>query len=161
LLHGVVQFNLTGLPDHSFLTSATLRLFKQGDQLDPDQEDAWSVQLIETTGDILGTATFTTVHEATLLATLVPTWTTAQLDADAPGAAYTLSPDTIDDLNDGILRHDYLTFRLEGAVSGESSMAWDTGFLQDPDSLGVCAKPQLLLTYDLRHVYYLPTMRKE
>jgi len=149
--HGVFQFDLTGLPSNIYLTSAQVRLFKQQDVLDAGQADTWSCKLIDFTGDLFVNATITNLLNATIRDTMIPTWTTAQLVADAPGTAYTLTPSDITVYNPGGCRPSYLTFRMDGATTGDSIMSWDTGFRQDLGSIGVCYKPQLTFTYT-----YLP-----
>jgi hypothetical protein len=59
------------------------------------------------------------------------------------------NPGEIAYFNPGGHRANLLTFRLDGATTGDDIMSWDTGFRQDIGSLGVCYKPQLKITYDL------------
>ncbi len=146
--HGVFQFCLDSLPANAYITSAQVVIFKQADFLDGAQADIWSCNLINFFGDLSSTATYANIHGASVLATLNPTWTTAQLIANAPGTMYTLTPNAGDiaDFNPGGFRADKLTFRMDGATTGDSIMSWDTGFRQDLGSLGVCYRPQLIIT---------------
>jgi hypothetical protein len=150
--HGVFQFDLSDLPADAYLTDAQIVLFKQTDALDPGQADTWSANLINFSGEINAATTFADVHDAAILTALSPTWTTAQLVADAPGVAYTLAPAGPGDVasfNPGGVRPDRLTFRMDGATTGDSIVSWDTGYRQDLGSLSVCYKPQLTFTYTL------------
>jgi hypothetical protein len=149
--HGVFQFVLTDLPCYAYIRTVQVVLWKQADQFDDLQADTWSCNLIKFFGDIYDTATYENIHNAEILTTLTPTWTTAQLDADAPGTQYTLglaAPLDIVKFNPKGSRAVRLTFRLDGAVTGDDIMSWDTGYRQDIGSLGVCYKPQLIITYD-------------
>jgi hypothetical protein len=150
--HGIFQFDLTGLPCDARIRSVQIILFKQQDVLDAGQADTWSCNLIDFNGDLLLNGTVSNLLNAPVLTTLTPTWTTAQLIADAPGTAYVLTLNTPSDLmyfNPGQSAKDYLTFRLDGATTGDTIMSWDTGYRQDLGSIGVCYKPQLIITYDL------------
>jgi len=145
--HGVFQFDLSALPANAYIMSAQVTIFKQADFLDPLQADTWSCNLIDYTGDLFATATYAGIHGAGILATLTPTWTTATLIADASGTMYILTPPSMSGFNPGGVRASLLTFRLDGATTGDSIMSWDTGFRQDLGSLGVCYRPQLTITY--------------
>jgi hypothetical protein len=147
--NGFFQFDLGAIPADATLTSAQVVLFKQDDQLDIGQADVWSCNLISFTTDISDTGTITNVHNAQVWATMSPTWTTVQLDADAPATAYWLTPAPSDlaYFNPGGYRADRLTFRMDGATTGDSIFSWDTGYRQDLGSLGVCCKPMLLVDY--------------
>lgn len=145
--HGIFQFDLSALPANAYITSAQVTIFKQADQLDAGQADTWSCNLINYTGDLFTTATYAGIHGASILAQLTPTWTTATLIADASGTMYTLTPPSMSGFNPGGVRASLLTFRLDGATTGDSIMSWDTGFRQDFGSLGVCYRPQLTITY--------------
>jgi hypothetical protein len=148
--HGVFQFDLTSLPTDVYITSVQLIIFKHDDQLNPNQQDVWSSNLIDFDDDLRSVGTYQNVHNAPVLVTMSPTWSSAQLESDAPGTAY---PQTISDRDDLAYfnpdghRADRLTFRLDGAATGSSVMSWDTGYRQDLGSLGVCYKPALTITY--------------
>lgn len=147
--HGVMQFDLTFLPENAKITSAQLEFFKQDDQL--VGSDTWSCNLIDyqydvwdrynTIGDI-----YSEIHSAPIQKTIA-SWTTAELFGHAPGQlySYTLTQDQVDALNE----YDYPTFRFDGATTGDTIMSWDTGFRQDLGSLGVCYKPKLIITYEI------------
>jgi hypothetical protein len=145
---GVFQFDLTGLPSNAYINSVQIVIFKQEDRLDPAQADSWSCKLIDFNGDLYQSGSYDKIHAAPILVTLSPTWTTVQLHADTPGAAYMLSladPNDIAHFNPGGFRADRLTFRLDGATTGKSTLSWDTGYRQDLGSLGVCYKPKLAI----------------
>jgi hypothetical protein len=150
--HGIFQFDLRALPCKARITSVQVVLFKQQDQLDAGQADIWSCNLIDFGGDLYLNGTVSSLLNASVLATLTPTWTTAQLIADAPGTQYTLTVANLSDLayfNRGGCANSFLTFRMDGATTGETIMSWDAGYRQDLGSIGVCYKPQLIITYDL------------
>jgi hypothetical protein len=149
--NGVFQFSLSNLPPKSYIQSVQVVIFKQADQLDSGQSDTWSCNLIDFSGDLYLTGTVDNILNAPILCTLTPTWTTAQLLADGSGTMYTLTisdPSQLTLFNKSGCANTLLTFRLEGATTGDSIMSWDTGFRQDLGSLGVCYKPQLIITYD-------------
>ena len=149
--HGVFQFVLTDLPCYAYITSVQVVIWKQADQLDGGQADTWSCNLIKYFGDLNPTVTYDTLHNAEVLTTMTPTWTTAQLLADAPGTQYVLTladPNDIVHFNPKQSRAIRLTFRMDGATTGDSIMSWDAGYRQDLGSIGVCYKPQLIITYD-------------
>jgi len=153
--HGVFQFNLAGLPCNAFIRSIQVVIYKQADYIDTGQADTWSCNLINFQKDLYVYGTYDEIHNAPILTTLTPTWTSVQLAADAPGTAYTLmlaAPGDFMYLNPGKRRANVLTFRMDGATSGDSIISWDTGYRQDLGSLGVCYKPQLIITYDLSGV---------
>lgn len=147
LRHGVFQFDLSGLPAGAKITSAQIKIFKQADFLDAGQPDTWSCNLIDFSEDLFASGTYSTIHNASIVDT-VSSWTTAELLADAPGTVYTLLPST-SALNEMLGKGGLLTFRLDGATSGDSLMSWDTGYRQDAGSLSVCYKPQLIISYTL------------
>jgi hypothetical protein len=150
--HGIFQYNLSSLPCEARIKSVEIILFKQDDQFEDMQTNTWSCNLIDFKKDLYMYGNYNDLHNAPTLLTLSPTWTTAQLDSDAPGTMYSLtlaSPGEIAYFNPGGHRANLLTFRLDGATTGDDIMSWDTGFRQDIGSLGVCYKPQLKITYDL------------
>jgi len=146
--HGIFQFDLSSLPLNAYIRSAQITIFKQDEQLDPTQADTWSANLINFQTDVATNATFNNIHNALALETL-QTWTTAQLNAGGPGTAYTFSANNIELYNPSGCRANFLTLRMDGATTGDSIFSWDTGFRQDLGSIGVCYKPQLVITYDL------------
>jgi hypothetical protein len=149
--HGIFQFVLTDLPCRAYIKSVQVVLWKQADQFDDMQADTWSCNLIKYFADLPGNATYDNIHNADILLTMTPTWTTAQLAADGPYTQYTLTlPDPLDIIyfNPKGSRAVRLTFRMDGATAGDDIMSWDTGYRQDIGSLGVCYKPQLIITYD-------------
>ena len=148
---GIFQFVLTSLPENAKITSAQVSFFKEEDQL--AGSDTWSCNLISYPYDVWNRFNsigdiYSEIHSASILET-VDTWLTATLLAHGPGQAYGPYTITADLLNSGGLRKDYVTFRFDGATSGDSIMSWDTGFRQDLGSIGVCYKPQLVITYTL------------
>ncbi len=157
--HGIFQVTLTGLPCNAYIRSIQVILWKQADQLDAGQVDIWSCNLIKFAGDLFDTGNYDNIHNADVILTLTPTWTTAQLLADGPYTQYTLTlanPTDIAYLNPGSHHMSRLTFRMDGASTGDSIMSWDTGYRQDLGSLGVCYKPQVIITYDLSGKCILP-----
>ncbi|MBU7010317.1 MAG: S8 family serine peptidase [Theionarchaea archaeon] len=150
--HGVFQFVLSDLPCYAYIRSVQIVLYKQDSVFDDMQADTWSCNFINFFTDLYAAATYDSVHNAQTLLTLTPTWTTAQLAGDALGTAYVLTvndPVDIANFNPRGGRALYLTFRLDGATTGDDIMSWDTGYRQDIGSIGVCYKPQLIITYDL------------
>jgi hypothetical protein len=150
--HGVFQFVLTDLPCKARIKSVQVIIWKQDDQFDDMQADTWSCNLINFSGDLYLNGTYDSVHNASIRYTMTPTWTTAQLAADGSGTQYTLSlalPTDISYFNSGGCAPSFLTFRMDGATTGDDIMSWDTGYRQDIGSIGVCYKPQLIFTYDL------------
>ena len=150
--HGIFQFNLSQLPCEARIKSVEIVLFKQEDQFTDMQSVTWSCNLIDFKKDLFMYGNYTELHNAPILAILSPTWTTAQLAADGSGAMYSLTLTNLDDImyfNPAGHRANLLTFRLDGATTGDDIMSWDTGFRQDLGSVGVCYKPQLKITYDL------------
>ena len=157
--HGVFQFVLTDLPCYAYIKSVQVVIWKQADQFDDMQADTWSCNLIKYFADLPGNATYDNIHNAEILVTMTPTWTTAQLAADAPYTQYTLTladPLDIVYFNPKNSRAVRLTFRMDGAVTGDDIFSWDTGYRQDIGSLGVCYKPQLIITYDFSGECILP-----
>jgi hypothetical protein len=150
--HGIFQFSLAQLPCNALIKSVEIVLFKQDDQFSDMQTDTWSCNLINFKKDLFTYGNYTDLHNASILVTMSPTWSTAQLDSDAPGTTYILTlanPDDIAYFNPASHRANLLTFRLDGATTGDDIMSWDTGYRQDLGSIGVCYKPQLIITYDL------------
>jgi hypothetical protein len=150
--HGVFQFDLTSLPCNALITSAQIVLFRQAGQFQDIELMTWSCNLIDFPRDLHLNATFDCIHNAPILAPLSPTWDTFTLASDLPGTVYVLTltnPDDVASFNKGHQRASRLTFRLDGPVTGTYVVSWDTGFRQDLGSLGVCSKPQLIITYDL------------
>jgi hypothetical protein len=153
--HGVFQFKLTGLPCEAFITSVEVRIYKQADFLDTGQADTWSCNLISFAGDLYLNGTYDSLHNASTLVIMSPTWTTAQLAGDGPGTLYSLTladPADIAHFNPGGRAAGMLTFRMDGATTGDTIMSWDTGYRQDLGSLSVLYKPCLIITYDLSGV---------
>lgn len=151
--HGVMQFDLSDLPPNAKITNAQLSFFKQDDQL--AGSDMWSCNLIDYQYDIWNRFNnigdiYSEIHTAPILGT-VASWNTATLAYHAPGQGYGPYTLTADLLNDGETRKDLVTFRFDGATTGDSLMSWDTGYRQDAGSLGVCYKPQLTITYKLMY----------
>jgi hypothetical protein len=150
--HGVFQVTMPGLPCNAFIRDIQVVLWKQAHQFDDMQADTWSCNLIKFSGDIYDNGNYDNLHNADILLTLTPTWTTAGLAGDGPGTQYTLGladPGDIIYLNPQGHRATILTFRLDGATTGDDIMSWDTGYRQDIGSLSVCYKPQVIITYDL------------